>query len=929
MRNWMWPIDLSGLDSNLKGIEHLSKEEIQKIVAEKFEYFSSLIKYSKNAWLEMKAFKAAAWQEWTFACGLGDEWNKYFQKFMEWKIKFEDIPVEFFEPKYLYYRLPWLLTKENDVLWPIVDHELEHAESSDYGDIIWNSREAVVHWLPVTAVGEFFNAFEDVYMWKKQIKKWRAKRLWVLNLYKDMYQSSWDLNLKSKLKLTQFGLLAIYHWLKSEFPNDFSTNITVDDDVQKEFDDFVSHFDETVDVSIPNKERIKKKNDILWPIIDRLWKKDMDNLKKAKLREQIKQERRQKQKEQLQDTTQKTKDELKDNLWQSSEGQSSEGQSSEGQSSEGQSSEGQSSEGQSSEGQSSEGQSSEGQSSEGQSSKGQSSEGQSSEGQSSEGQYSEGQSSEGQSSKGQSSEGQSSKGQSSEGQSSKGQSSEGQSSKGQSSEGQSSKGQFSEGQSSKGQSSEGQSSKGQSSESGELGSQDGDMTSEFEEEVERRLNEMSKKDIKKLEEQIKKEIDKKNLEEHWKDLQVQKKLLEDKEKWLKDRLKDLFSSKEDKEQKRQEGQSEQAAQKAQDEMQEQWEQIVDAVKKREDDIEEEKKLQEILDEIDKKTKEKDLNNMDELQKQIEDLKTKTDNLDSPDIKEAIKKRMEDIKSYIREQEQKYKNQLKKSWFTLEEEGLYKEYLKIEKEMKKNLDKFIKDLEKWIPKLKEFFLEWWYTSGRVTDMNDAGKKIRLKQFGEKLYSRYEEKESLEINLWICLSIDNSWSMWDNMTDTIKLVVFMWLLCQKRWIPFHVNTFGDHLSIIKDTDDEFDSRKWKLMRELDADGSCTNMWVAVQKDIQVLKEVKKTHPNTVFLPIFITDWEANEWITDEWLIELMKWFKWLSVVAGIWIDENYLKKWYPDSTVIWMDNSSQIMTKLLNALKKFFNKNKSKIFKVTSE
>ncbi|MBR7036491.1 hypothetical protein IKI14_01075 [bacterium] len=78
------------------------------------------------------------------------------------------------------------------------------------------------------------------------------------------------MNLKSKLKLTQFGLLAIYHWLKSEFPNDFSTNITVDDDVQKEFDDFVSHFDETVDVSIPNKERIKKKNDILWPIIDRL-----------------------------------------------------------------------------------------------------------------------------------------------------------------------------------------------------------------------------------------------------------------------------------------------------------------------------------------------------------------------------------------------------------------------------------------------------------------------------------------------------------------------------------------------------------------------------------------------------------------------------------------------------------------------------------
>jgi hypothetical protein len=254
---------------------------------------------------------------------------------------------------------------------------------------------------------------------------------------------------------------------------------------------------------------------------------------------------------------------------------------------------------------------------------------------------------------------------------------------------------------------------------------------------------------------------------------------------------------------------------------------------------------------------------------------------------------------------------------------------MEKEMEKNLDKFIKDLSREIPKLKEFYLEWGYSSWRVTDMNDAGKKIRLKQWWEKLYSRYEETESMEINLWICLSIDNSWSMRNNVEDTKRLVVFLWLLCQRWWIPFHVNTFGERLNIIKDTDDDFVSRKWALMRKLDASGDWTDIWVSVQKDIQVIKKAKKDHPETIFLPIFITDGEANEWITWDELIELIKWFKGLSMMVWIGINESRLKKWYPNSKIISLRSSSEIMTKLLDELKRFFRQNKSKIFKVTSE
>ena len=458
-----------------------------------------------------------------------------------------------------------------------------------------------------------------------------------------------------------------------------------------------------------------------------------------------------------------------------------------------------------------------------------------------------------------------------------------------------------------------------------------DSRSEIEQEVEKRLNEMSEEELNDLTERIKEEIDKKNIEEHWKDLDVQKWLLEkEKEKSIKDRLKDLFASKETKQKQREENEKRKSSEESQRKMQNVWDQIVDAVETREKDLEEKGHIEESLDEIvEELSEEKDLSKMKELQDKLDEKEELIENIETKDIKEILKDKIEKMKSYLEQQQNRYENDLKKSWFSVEEEENYREYLWIEKEMEKHLDRFIKKLEDEIPKLKEFGYEWWYSSWRITDMNDAGRKLRLKQWGQKLYSRMEEKESLEVNLWICLSIDNSWSMSTNMEDTKRLAVFLWLLCQKWWIPFHVNTFWDDLNIIKDTDDNFEWQKWKLMRELNANWWWTNMGIAVQEDLDVIKKVKKTHPDTVFLPIFITDWRANSWITGVDLIELIKWFKWLSIMVGIWIDEQSLKNGYPDSKVIWLDSSSEIMTKLLRALKQFLRHNKSKIFKVTSE
>ena len=939
MKNWADNISLD--EKALAWIKHLSRKEIQKIVAEKFEYFSSLIKYSKNSWLTLRPFQANDVQEWTFACWLWEEWNKVFSEYMEWKIEFSDIPEEYFEPKYLYYWLPWLISKQNDVLWPIIDHELEHAESSDYWDILVNSREAVLHNLPVTMVGMFFNAFEDIYMGKKQIAKWRAKKLWVQNLYKDMFPTTGTIDKRSEtLKLDQFAKKALFYWLNKEFPSTFDVNYVVDEDVQEEFDNFINHLDEIVDVNVDNKERIKKKNDILWPIIDRLWKKDMDKLRRERIKQQIQQERKEQQQQQVQKTQENTQEELKDTLnqqqWSSSEQQWS---SSEQQWS-----------------------SSEQQgikqvqdwaqkdlkdalnNKEEEQKNSSNDEWWDNNGNNWNWQQNNqwdnwwewnNEPHDWQAQNGWSNSWESQKWQSTwwdvswtENQDGDIQDSDW------NSDWETSKEQQWNSQNTTWNGNYSQITQSsqwwndQHTNSDSLWRDD----PQLEEEIEKRLQSMSDEETKQMIEEIKNNIDAENLKEHWDDLRMQKKLLESKKDWedsqdSSSEWKDSEAN--DKREAKEKKKLEEKQQKELEEMQKQWEKIEKAVEKRQKELGSEEEIGRYLDQLEEMTHEKDFNTMEQVQRAYEDLMERTEKIESDDVKERVKEKIKAMSDYLKKKEKDYEDELRKSWFSKEEEYLYKRYMELEKELDKDVDRFIRKLEAEIPKLKEYHLEWWYTSWRVTDMNEAWRKVRLKQRWAKLYSRLEEKESLEVNLWICLSIDVSGSMHDNMGETMKLVIFLWLLCQKWWIPFHVNTFGESLNIIKDTDDDFEKQKWKLMRDLIANDWYTNISLSAQKDLDVIKEVKDTHPDTVFLPIFITDWWANAWITWDGLIELMKWFKWLSTMVGIGIDEQYLKQWYPDSKVIWLKSASEIMTVLLRELKQFFKKHKTQIFKVITE
>ncbi|MBQ9553803.1 hypothetical protein IJU97_02305 [bacterium] len=95
-------------------------------------------------------------------------------------------------------------------------------------------------------------------------------------------------------------------------------------------------------------------------------------------------------------------------------------------------------------------------------------------------------------------------------------------------------------------------------------------------------------------------------------------------------------------------------------MEKQWEDIEKAVEKRENDLENEKKFNEYLDKLEEMTHEKNLQKMDTVQEEYENLLKQTEKIESEDIKQHLKEKIEAMKDYLDKKEKDYEKELRKS-----------------------------------------------------------------------------------------------------------------------------------------------------------------------------------------------------------------------------------------------------------------------------
>ncbi|MBR4567485.1 hypothetical protein IKO18_03485 [bacterium] len=96
-----------------------------------------------------------------------------------------------------------------------------------------------------------------------------------------------------------------------------------------------------------------------------------------------------------------------------------------------------------------------------------------------------------------------------------------------------------------------------------------------------------------------------------------------------------------------------------EEMQKQWEEIEKAVDERNEDLENEKKMEEYLDKLEEMTHDKDMSKMEAVEKEYEHLLEESEKIESEDIKKRLKEKIESMKDYLKKKENDYEKELKK------------------------------------------------------------------------------------------------------------------------------------------------------------------------------------------------------------------------------------------------------------------------------
>lgn len=684
-----------------QNLEVLSDEQIRELVEQKLDYLKWLIRYSKANHLNL--LPSPEWVN-TFACGLSRESTEIMQKYINWEINFQDIDPNILKPTNFYYDLSMLLKSDTKTLWALWDHELWHAEHSDYFDIAWQARRAKELWLPVSSITLFFNwANEDPFIWRWVSKKWPARKNMVEHLYKNIATTttSWAIDMSQAPKIEQLKTKIAYHWLNNDFPKTYDVQIICDEEVEEIFrDEILPYFDDIISPDIPNEQRMMKKNSIFFPILERLWQKDLE--KQMQLMEMMK----------------------------------------------------------------------------------------------------------------------------------------------------------------------------------------------------KMIENMTPEERENLKKEAIKEIDKKNL----KDLQKEIPGID----WQQDEnwefeFKPKESNKDD------ENKSKVLQKK-----------IESAIKDHEDDT---KKAENIRKKI---SGSKNENDTKKLFWEIDKVKSKK-------VKWQLQK---DLQKKLISQEQERQRQLQDmitQGFNQWEEKYFEAFIQLESQIEPYVDEFIRALIDYIPKLREYILEWNYHSGTVYDIPKAGRKIKMGHYD--IYWRKEEHETMSINLWISISLDVSGSMrWEKIEESLKLLVFLWIFCQKLSIPFYINTIWVNPKEIKQVNTDYITSKWSIMKATFNLEKKTNMAWSFKQVREVQIEQKYHRPEIEFLPIIITDWipsEKNNPQNFKALQKLINEFEWLDLIFGLSLDEDE-KETLSETFRLWkkvfLDDATEILTKWQFELIDYLVSNKDRIFKI---
>lgn len=303
----------------------------------------------------------------------------------------------------------------------------------------------------------------------------------------------------------------------------------------------------------------------------------------------------------------------------------------------------------------------------------------------------------------------------------------------------------------------------------------------------------------------------------------------------------------------------------------------------------EKKVREIIDELQKQALEEDFNKTSKLEKNkktgeyevrpqladegqqkhsSEDYQRIVNEVEAQERAEAeaeerIRRQQEEMLRQM-EAQRREKLEMEKRGFDPESEReKYLIYRRLEDNMYSNIRNFKQAIEKVIPRKGEGRYEGGFFSGPKFDRREIVRKAPMGD--ERFHLRQVERPTGAPRLFVGLVVDNSGSMGPKMDQARQTMIFFAEVCKDMGIPFMGVAFGDGAVVIKDFKQDFDNPAERIKPAIidytDASDGNTNLHAGIELVIEGMNEGRRQYSDSHGLIFVITDGEANRGLTGE--------------------------------------------------------------------
>lgn len=251
-------------------------------------------------------------------------------------------------------------------------------------------------------------------------------------------------------------------------------------------------------------------------------------------------------------------------------------------------------------------------------------------------------------------------------------------------------------------------------------------------------------------------------------------------------------------------------------------------------------LKDAKNEVEKSVKEMRQKEAEELEKEVRALEERL----KREKEEAEKKRQE--------------KEMADYGFSPEEKEQYNKFRELEDSMRSQIENFLKILDRYLPKKEEYAYSGEYFTGKKADFSKLAQKIPIKRYDIFKRREIQESSEPKLYVTLIIDNSGS-MRGQKMEESLKTAVFFARVLKRFGIPFSIKFFGERVVNVKEFDDDYDDRSKRIKPNLvmlaDASGGSTDISEPLEATEKEMAEAKRKFTGSQGAMFIISDGGAN--------------------------------------------------------------------------